>query len=78
MLFHSMPGLKERMTIKKWLLLIIVLENEQLSTYNAVENQQFQFLCNHPNIIITPHIAGYSHEAFQEMPEILLRKLNLL
>lgn len=55
-----------------------VLENEQLSTFNAVENQQFQFLCNHPNIIITPHIAGYSHEAFQKMPEILLRKLNLL
>src|SRR5262245_53721961 len=55
-----------------------VLENEKLSSFSAEEKEMFKWLLDQPTIIITPHIAGYSYEAFLKMSEVLLEKLGLL
>ena len=55
-----------------------VLENEDISNLNEQEKQEFDFLKNRPDVLITPHIAGYSAEAFYKMSEILLQKLGIM
>ena len=54
-----------------------VLENEHLSTLSEKERSELNFLINRDDVLLTPHIAGYTNEAFIKMSKILLEKLGI-
>ena len=52
-----------------------VFENEKLNSYSKIERKQLNFLLNQPNIICTPHIAGWTFEAREKMANYLYNKI---
>jgi len=55
-----------------------VLENEKINSLSTKEKDQLNFLTAQSNVIITPHIAGYSNESYLRMAEVLFAKLDHL
>lgn len=52
-----------------------VLENESLASYSKEEQIQFENLTNRENVIVTPHIAGWSFEALRKMAASIINQV---
>ncbi|MCJ8163336.1 phosphoglycerate dehydrogenase [Pontibacter sp. E15-1] len=53
-----------------------VLENEKLHTLNPAQQENFAFLAAADNVILTPHIAGWTHESYVEINKVLVEKIR--
>jgi D-3-phosphoglycerate dehydrogenase / 2-oxoglutarate reductase len=54
-----------------------VFENEKVQTFTKLEEQQYQELYEHDNVVLAPHIAGWTHESKRRMAEILIEKISI-
>lgn len=55
-----------------------VLENEKISSYNETEIQQFERLKSLPQVIFSPHVAGWTVESYKRISEVLAMKVKSL
>lgn len=53
-----------------------VLENEKLTQLTAAQRSDFQMLAEMPNVILTPHVAGWTYESYRKINEVLVAKLQ--
>lgn len=53
-----------------------VYENEKPSTYTELEAGIYQQLFRFPNVVLTPHIAGWTHESKRLLAKTLLQKIK--
>jgi len=52
-----------------------VLENEKLKTLTPAQQITFDYLRQSDQVILTPHIAGWTHESYVRINEVLVRQL---
>jgi D-3-phosphoglycerate dehydrogenase / 2-oxoglutarate reductase len=53
-----------------------VFENEKTPTFTKEEQEMYDLLYILPNVVLAPHIAGWTHESKLRMAEVLLEKLG--
>ena len=53
-----------------------VLENEKLKTLTEIQQISFDYLAQADNVILTPHIAGWTHESYIKINEVLVAKIK--
>ncbi len=55
-----------------------VLENEKMNSFSDVEAGLFKRLVAFPNVVITPHVGGWSFESYQKINNALINKISNL
>ena len=53
-----------------------VLDNEKLSALTAAQQVVFDFLKTAPNVVLTPHVGGWTHESYARINEVLVEKIR--
>jgi D-3-phosphoglycerate dehydrogenase len=55
-----------------------VLENEKLNTLTEAQKVNFEFLAQAHNVILSPHIGGWTHESYVKINQVLTLKIAAL
>ena len=53
-----------------------VLENERLGALTAGQQATFDFLRAAPNVVLSPHVGGWTHESYVRINEVLADKIR--
>ena len=52
-----------------------VLEKEKLGKLTAEEKERFSNLIARDNVVLTPHVGGWSYESYKRINDVLVRKI---
>ncbi|MGI4875740.1 MAG: NAD(P)-dependent oxidoreductase [Janthinobacterium lividum] len=55
-----------------------VLDNEKLATLTPAQQARFAYLRTAPNVVLSPHIGGWTHQSYQRINEVLVAKIAAL
>ena len=53
-----------------------VLENERLGTLTPAQAADLAYLQQHPRVVLTPHIAGWTTDSYERINRVLVSKLE--
>ena len=55
-----------------------VLENEKLKTLSEGEKKRFEQLIEMKNVVLSPHVGGWTEQSYLKIAEVLLQKIKQL
>ena len=53
-----------------------VFENEKISTFTEGEREMYERLYEYENVIVSPHIAGWTRESKERLASVLLKRIE--
>ncbi|MBD2721008.1 NAD(P)-dependent oxidoreductase [Hymenobacter armeniacus] len=53
-----------------------VLDNEKLNTLTAAQQATFDYLKTAPNVVLSPHVGGWTFESYARINEVLAEKIR--
>jgi D-3-phosphoglycerate dehydrogenase len=53
-----------------------VLDNEKLNQLNEQQQAAFGYLTQAPNVVLSPHIGGWTHQSYARINEVLVEKIR--
>ncbi len=53
-----------------------VLDNEKLNTLSSAQQVTFNYLKSAFNVVLTPHVGGWTHESYVRINEVLVEKIR--
>jgi D-3-phosphoglycerate dehydrogenase len=53
-----------------------VLENENFANFSPDQAALFDKLSQMPNVVLSPHVAGWTQESYQKISEVLVEKIS--